>query len=90
MVVRADQRRCSNSPAPEPLAGHRADNKDNMSTDITAELNIISDGEVADEGFCDKASTNPSSPESVQTLTEEFWTHFRKIVNKVYESDLEL
>ena len=67
MVTRADQEeRCSNIPA---------DNKDNisMSTYISAQLKKLNDGgEVVDEGFCDKASTNPSSPESVQTVTEEF------------------
>ena len=69
MVTRADQERCSNIPAPGQ--GGAEDNKDNMSTYISAQLNMITDGEVVDEGFCDKASTNPSSPESVQTVTEE-------------------
>lgn len=67
MVTKTEQERCSNTiPA---LAGHRADNKDNIS--ISTYISIT-DGEVVDEGFCDKASTNPSSPESVQTVTEEF------------------
>ena len=71
MVTRADQERCSNIPAPGQ--GGAEDNKDNISisTYISAQLNMITDGEVVDEGFCDKASTNPSSPESVQTVTEE-------------------
>ena len=70
MVNKAEaevRRRCNNVPA-------LADNKDNISisTYISAQLKMINDGEVVDEGFCDKASTNPSSPESVQTVTEEF------------------
>ena len=71
VVTRAEQERCSNIPAP----GLGADNKDNISisTYISAQLKKIPEGEaMADEGFCDKASTNPSSPESVQTVTEEF------------------
>jgi len=64
MVRRADQERCSNIPAPDNIS---------ISTYISAQLKKITDGEaMADEGFCDKASTNPSSPESVQTVTEEF------------------
>lgn len=75
MVTKTEQERCSNTiPALGHLAGHRADTKDNISisTYISSQLNIITDGEVVDEGFCDKASTNPSSPESVQTVTDEF------------------
>ena len=65
MVKKAELGRSSN---------HLADNKDNISisTYISAQLKMINDGEVVDEGFCDKASTNPSSPESVQTVSEEF------------------
>jgi len=74
MVTKAEQERCSNNtPAPGSLAlaGHKADNI-SISTYISSQLNMMTDGEVVDEGFCDKASTNPSSPESVQTVTEEF------------------
>jgi len=70
MVRRAEQERCSNIPAPGLGAG--PDNI-SISTYISAQLKKLTDGEaMADEGFCDKASTNPSSPESVQTVTEEF------------------
>ena len=67
MVNKAEHGRCGSSTG-EP--GH-GDNI-SISTYISAQLKMIADGEVVDEGFYDKASTNPSSPESVQTVTEEF------------------
>ena len=42
-----------------------------ISSYISTELKMLTEAEVTDEGFFDKASTNPSSPESVQTVTEE-------------------
>ena len=66
MVNKADHGRCSDIAEP----GQRDSNS--VSTYISAQLKMIADGEVLDEGFYDKASTNPSSPESVQTVTEEF------------------
>jgi len=42
-----------------------------ISSFISAELKMLAEGDASDEGFFDKASTNPSSPESVQTITEE-------------------
>lgn len=59
MVNRAEQSNC-------------AKERDiSISRFISAELKMLADADVADEGFFDKASTNPSSPESVQTVTEE-------------------
>ena len=60
MVNKADHGSCSQG------------DSSSVSTYISAQLKMIADGEVLDEGFYDKASTNPSSPESVQTVTEEF------------------
>ena len=42
-----------------------------VSSYISSELKMLTEAEVTDEGFFDKASTNPSSPESVHTVTEE-------------------
>ena len=66
MGNKADHGECSD--IAEPGQG----DSNSVSTYISAQLKMIADGEVLDEGFYDKASTNPSSPESVQTVTEEF------------------
>lgn len=61
MVNRAEQGQCGQSQA----------GSNSLSRYISAELKLLTDGEVADEGFYDKTSTNPSSPESVQTVLED-------------------
>lgn len=66
MVNKAEQREC----------GQREENRSNsLSRYISAELKLLTEGEVADEGFYDKTSTNPSSPESVQTVPEDLESH---------------
>jgi len=66
MVNKAEQREC----------GQREENRSkSLSRYISAELKLLTDGEVADEGFYDKTSTNPSSPESVQTVPEDLESH---------------
>lgn len=65
MVNKAELGSCSNIADP-------AHGVISVSNYISAQLKMITEGEGVDEGFCDKASTNPSSPESVQAVTEEF------------------
>ena len=49
----------------------------NISNFVESELKMMQSQELLkrgdlDEGFYDKTSTNPSSPESVRTVTDEF------------------
>ena len=49
----------------------------NISNFVECELKMLQSQELLkrsdlDEGFYDKTSTNPSSPESVRTVTDEF------------------